>query len=280
MSRKAFFTVVRRDFYPNGLTQPQVDNINLIVDEFGRYGNLYWTAYGLATTYHETDATFEPIEEYGKGRGRAYGKPDAATGKSYYGRGFTQLTWKENYDTFSRRLNIDLLNRPELALQPIYAVKIMVIGMTKGLFTGVSLADFTHADGTLDFVRARKIVNGEDRAALIASYAEQFYAALVAADTVTATLEPIAPTNIPASIPAQAAPTNNTGAAIQYIATALTSKIVWAQIIGAAMAGGLLHGITLTPDQQQTVAQLIVFIITAITAILRIFFNQPQKGKP
>jgi hypothetical protein len=34
----------------------------------------------------------QPIEEYGKGRGMPYGKPDPTTGQVYYGRGFVQLT--------------------------------------------------------------------------------------------------------------------------------------------------------------------------------------------
>ncbi len=43
-------------------------------------------AYVLATTIHETARTMQPIEEYGRGKGRAYGP----TG--FWGRGFVQLT--------------------------------------------------------------------------------------------------------------------------------------------------------------------------------------------
>ena len=171
MSRKAFFDTIRREFYSDGLIQQQVDNINLIIDAFAPFNNLHWTAYALATTYHETAGTLDPIEEYGKGRGRAYGKAEKS-GKTYYGRGFVQLTWLDNYATFARRLNIDLVGQPELALRADIAVQIMLLGMTKGLFTGVGLDDFTHSDGTLDYLHARKIINGMDKAALIAGYAD------------------------------------------------------------------------------------------------------------
>lgn len=61
-------------------------------------------AYMLATTKHETAHTFRAINEYGKGRGRSYGKEIEVkytdTSKKttiyknkYYGRGYVQLTW-------------------------------------------------------------------------------------------------------------------------------------------------------------------------------------------
>ena len=49
------------------------------------------------TTAHETGFTMQPIEEYGKGSGMEYGKPDPETGQTYYGRGYVQLTWRDNY---------------------------------------------------------------------------------------------------------------------------------------------------------------------------------------
>ena len=259
MSRQAFFDSIRRDFYPNGLNQTQVDNINLIVSEFEPYNNLHWIAYGLATAYHETGGTLEPIGEYGKGRGRAYGKP-AANGNIYHGRGFVQLTWLDNYKTFADRLDIDLVNQPDLALQTDTAARIMSLGMTKGLFTGVSLADFTHADGSLDLIRARRVVNGKDKAALIADYAEKFYEAMTA---------PEAPQ--PKSEPAAATAQKPTP-----IKTALTSKIVWTQLIGLASAAGSIYGVELTPDQQAALAKSLLLIITAATILLRTFFNQPK----
>src|SRR3546814_8559602 len=54
-----------------------------------------WLADGLATAWHE--AGFEPVEEIGKGRGKAYGKP-GKYGQSQHGRGLVQVTWDSNYE--------------------------------------------------------------------------------------------------------------------------------------------------------------------------------------
>lgn len=267
MSRKAFFDVIRREFYPSGLSQAQVDNINLIIDAFAPFNNLHWTAYALATAYHETATTLEPIEEYGKGKGRAYGK--AENGKIYYGRGFVQLTWLDNYLTFARRLNIDLAKNPELALQPHVAVQIMVMGMTKGLFTGVGLDDLTHSDGTLDYLHARKVINGMDKAALIAGYAGQFCTALTAPD---ATPEPQPIATLPATVQTTApATTTNT---VGPLMTAFTSKIVWVQIVSAASVIASFLGVDLSLEQQAAIVKAAMFIAAIATMILRIFFNQ------
>src|ERR1017187_3559067 len=66
-------------------------------------------AYMLATSRHETAGTYRPIEEYGKGEGHKYGIPDR-NGNTYYGRGFVQLTWADNYKTMGANLSIDLYN--------------------------------------------------------------------------------------------------------------------------------------------------------------------------
>jgi len=44
-----------------------------------------WLAYALGTAHHETDRSFGPIREYGRGRGKKY--------YPYYGRGLVRLTW-------------------------------------------------------------------------------------------------------------------------------------------------------------------------------------------
>lgn len=180
INRGFFFTHVRRMMFANVLQQSQVDGINAILDAWeAKYaeGDDRWLAYALATTYHETDQHMQPIEEYGKGRGMPYGKPDPTTGKVYYGRGFVQLTWERNYKTMSDLLGVDFVDHPELALELDNATKIMFIGMIKGLFTGRSLGDYFN-NTTNDWVNARRIINGLDKAQAIAMYGHNFYSAI------------------------------------------------------------------------------------------------------
>jgi predicted chitinase len=47
-------------------------------------------------------------------------------GAKYHGRGYIQLTGRDNYKQAGQALGIDLLNRPELAAQPEIAAKIAV----------------------------------------------------------------------------------------------------------------------------------------------------------
>lgn len=127
--------------------------------------------YILATVKHETSNTFKPLEEYGKGKGRAYG--NEINGVVYYGRGFVQITWFANYKKFEKILNVPLTTNPELACTTDVAYEIMVIGMLNGLFTGRRLSDYITEDN-VDYLNARRIINGTDKAQLIASYAEQY----------------------------------------------------------------------------------------------------------
>lgn len=118
-------------------------------------------AYVLATVEHETGNTFQPIEEYGKGEGKKYGKEDPVTGQTYYGRGLVQLTWKYNYEKYSKILGIDLVNNPALALDLDNALFILVHGAKNGTFTGKSLEQYVNKD-TTDFFNARRCINGVD----------------------------------------------------------------------------------------------------------------------
>jgi len=162
------------------LDNEQIINLDLLLSECTLYGCTYnQTRYILATTYHE--CKFRCVEETGKGRNKPYGKklkyqklkgihiPYLKPDKLYYGRGFIQLTWYELYAKFSNVLGIDLLNNPELALEPKYASKIAVIGMMQGLFTGAKLTKYIN-DKKEDVINARKVVNSLDKADLIKSY--------------------------------------------------------------------------------------------------------------
>ena len=183
------FAIIRLKF--GSLSQEAVDNINLIVETCEKYNLSYpQTAYVLATTYHETAHTFKPIEEYGKGKNRKYGTwytnskgvkyGIAGSGGDtylysdyphlYYGRGFVQLTHWVNYKFAGEQLGIDLINNPDLALQPKYASEILVKGSKEGWFTSKKLSDYIN-DKKKDYINARRVINGLDKAQLIADYA-------------------------------------------------------------------------------------------------------------
>lgn len=138
-----------------------------------------WAAYMLATTKHETDDTFRPIEECGRGKGKKYGTP-GKNGKVYYGRGFVQLTWEANYKLMGRHVGADLVSHPEIALGPSVAYCIMSFGMRHGCFTGKKLSDYLSGDER-DYQNARRIINGVDCAEKIARYAVKFEKILEAA---------------------------------------------------------------------------------------------------
>lgn len=187
MNVKSFYDGIRSGLFLGALSVKQFEGIEAILAEYNRLrlNDLRKLAYILATAYHETGKTLQPIAEYGKGKGRAYGGKTKMSRKAYqkpdqiyYGRGFVQLTWYENYEAMGSYLGLDLLNNPDLMLTMEPAIKAMFEGMTRGMFTGASLSRFFSAEHT-DFVGARKIINGLDCAELIAGYAHKFYDALI-----------------------------------------------------------------------------------------------------
>lgn len=95
--RKTYFDSVRPSLFQGKLSQDQVEGQEAILGEWELpqvdmpTTDLRWLAYMLATTYHETSATMQPIEEYGKGSGKSYGKEDPETKQTYYGRGFRTI---------------------------------------------------------------------------------------------------------------------------------------------------------------------------------------------
>ncbi len=186
MNKQVFFSAVKKTLFGGKLTQSQVSGMDSILDSFELNGvtdNRY-RAYMLATVYHECAKKMQPIEEYGKGRKHDYGKrlkmsrkPYSDTTAIFYGRGFVQLTWYENYEKAGKYCGVNLLQYPELSLNPLFASKILIGGMTDGWFTGKKLSDYFTEDKT-DWKNARRIINGMDKADLIAGYALKFFDAL------------------------------------------------------------------------------------------------------
>ncbi|WP_244669534.1 glycoside hydrolase family 19 protein [Kaistia sp. 32K] len=152
-----------------------------------------WLAYALATTHHETDRSMQPIHERGSkeyfrqkyditgdypARARKNGNTTPGDGVKYCGRGYVQLTWKNNYIRAGDEIgHPELVDHPDDAMDPVYAKKILFLGMMGGWFTGKRLSDYF--DGPKEeWVQARRIINGLDKANLIASYGQAYYAAI------------------------------------------------------------------------------------------------------
>ena len=137
-------------------------------------------AYLMATAEHETANSFYPVEEAFYIRDERARKRYLESKKyyPYYGRGLVQLTWDFNYKKYSEILSIDLVNQPEIVLEPSISLFIFVHGMCSGAFTGRSIGRYINSHGT-DYINARRVVNGTDKALDIAKLAakwEQYYA--------------------------------------------------------------------------------------------------------
>jgi len=183
VNREAFFDVMREEF--GSLDQSQVEGTEALLDT----GELWLLpmnqlAYILSTSWHETAATMMPIEEYGKGEGHDYGEPcPQYDNQVAYGRGYVQLTWDYNYEKADAECGLGgaLLQDFQLALDPVVASQIIFRGMLEGWFTGKKLGDYVN-DTVTDYYNARRVVNGTDKADLLAGYAESFEQALRSAD--------------------------------------------------------------------------------------------------
>ncbi len=126
------------------------------------YKDIRWLAYMLATTWHETGFTMQPVTEYGSEK-YLQEKPYWP----YIGRGYVQITHKENYAKYGIENNV------EMALDPEYATYILIHGMINGIFTGRKLSHYFNETNNDPF-NARKIINGLDRAARIVEYHNKF----------------------------------------------------------------------------------------------------------
>ena len=179
-----FFDIVREELFGGGLSQTQVEGLQIIGAACAKaelHPLVEQTAYVMATVFHEKAQTMQPIEEYG-GSSTRYAP--------WYGRGYVQLTWEDNYAKQEAKMG----DMPEgtffmddwkvhenwdRAMIPDVSAFICVNGMKDGDFTGVGLSKYIK-EGSCDYWNARRIVNGTDKAELIAGYANIFEDALAA----------------------------------------------------------------------------------------------------
>jgi hypothetical protein len=198
INRAFFFERCRGPLFGGVLRQKQVEGHNIILDEWERNHarkDDRWLAYALATTCHETARTMQPIHERG-GRNyfhwrydieganpalaRRLGNISPGDGVLFRGRGYVQLTGRANYERMGRLFDVDLTSgeaAADRALEPALACGIMFAGMEGGLFTGKKFEDYFHG-WTQDWRGARRIINGLDRADLVADHARDYYAAI------------------------------------------------------------------------------------------------------
>jgi putative chitinase len=183
LDKTKFFETFRAKAGP--LKTSQVAGVEIVLAAMAG-APLSHTAYALATAWHETNKTMEPVVE-------AYWLSEAWRKQNlryypWHGRGYVQLTWEFNYDKADAELAKAgmikpgaLLAKPDLALKPEIAAFIMRHGMDQGWFTGVSFRKVLPSKGVAtreQYMNARTIINGRDKADLIEDYAQWFEKAL------------------------------------------------------------------------------------------------------
>lgn len=178
MNRELFFNEIRRTIFGGKLNQPQVTNIEVILDTWRRLlpgADPRWIANSLAQIHHETGGRMTPVretfadsDEVAKARlERAWKQGRLPWGSTpywregWFGRGHIQLTHRRNYLRMGDRIGVDLVASPELMLDSNVSAEVAVIGMVEGLFTGHKLADY-FSETTDDPPNARRIINGQD----------------------------------------------------------------------------------------------------------------------
>lgn len=192
-----------RPIFGGILTQSQVDGINAIMAahaKWGRKDSVNDLAYELATACWETGQAMQPIYERGAKSyfdkyepgtkiGNMLGNTLKGDGYRYRGAGLVQLTGRRNFAFWAKRLGVDLVAHPEMALQPDISARILVEGMKIGAFTGKGLdkyiddLDESDAEDLAEYKAARRTVNGTDRDDEIGALAVKFEHALRAPGT-------------------------------------------------------------------------------------------------
>lgn len=186
----AFYAALRGSL--GALTQEQVDGFNRLLDAMGKAGwPIAWVAYGLATSWWETNKQMQPVEEgYYLGPERAKRHQRTLRYFPWYGRGDVQLTWEDNYrkaDAYLASIGLiqagELIANPDLALRPDISAAILVWGMGGGKYTGKELGNYLPRTGPANhrqFVLSRYVVNIQDKASQIADVAMKMQAAVEA----------------------------------------------------------------------------------------------------
>lgn len=185
MNKGAFYKTVRARLGP--LTQSQVDGFEHILTAIDG-APLSHQAYMLATAWHETAKTMQPVRE-------AFNLSEDWRRKNlrywpWYGRGYVQTTWQKNYarlDAEAAAAGLtkpgDILANPDLAMRPDIAAFALRRGMEEGWYDaqGKTMAQRLPMRGVAtraQYINARYLVNIQDKADDIEDYAQAFERAL------------------------------------------------------------------------------------------------------
>jgi hypothetical protein len=159
-------------------------------------------AYVLATIRWESGHTFDPVRERranAEKNPKLFALQERYWPSGFFGRGYVQMTWEKNYRLAGSRLAgesftikdapvtftaLTLVQNPDYLLERAVSYRIAVRGMREGWFTGKKLSQFITDAAPPDYVNARRIINGTDRATEIAAMANEFELLLRGATTV------------------------------------------------------------------------------------------------
>lgn len=199
MDRKAFYDRARKTL--GALSTANVIGFELFLNEGERrHEQLAQLAYILATVWWETAKTMQPVREaYWVGNGNGNEVVAENWRKKnlryypYYGRSYPQFTWQGNYKKATDVWNathrgdgplLDFVANPDLIMNPTYGVPLTFDAMNAGWFTGKKLDDYidnideSDDEDLREFINARRIVNGTDKAMEIGRLALGFEASL------------------------------------------------------------------------------------------------------
>jgi len=202
MNLRKFFDTTRSSVMGPTLDDNEVSGATAILEAMAGLP-IAWCAYALATSWHETAHTMQPIKEFGGANyffrrydiqgqnprlARQLGNTVPGDGIQFAGRGYVQLTGRANYAKAAAKLNVQLIGNPDLAMDRNVAADILRHGMREGWFTGKSFQSYLPAAGLATAAQvqaARRIINGTDKAILISKYAMAFQDALKAGEWAT-----------------------------------------------------------------------------------------------
>lgn len=204
MNRKPFYNYVRDNLFGGSLSQSQVDGMENLLNVWEKYfrdGPLNELSYDMATAWWETGQTMQPITERGQKSyfnkyepntriGKVLGNTQPGDGYRFRGEGHVQNTGRRNASVATKRINqlfgldIDLVKNPSQRGDPFVSAISLFLGNREGWWTGKDIDDYIDGKDESDdedlreFMLARKVVNGTDKAEKIGRAALHFEIAL------------------------------------------------------------------------------------------------------